>query len=325
MRRAASVVLAFGLVAAPAAAEEADRPRAERAALLLQIAELTDRMEDSEAAVVATQMRQAAARTALARARDRLRRRAVSAYVYGLRSGVDDAPRAYLEVAIRKDRELIERVKAAADGADDDGRRAEDAREELRRAEAALQSARAVLDHEVAAAEARDEEQRRADEARRQAIAAREAARRRSLSTAASPSPLDPGALLPRHRAATQRQIELMRRYAFGPLSPGAPLPANLRPTGQRFAGLASWYGPGFHGRATASGAIYDQEGWTTASRELPLGTILLVTRNDRRVILLVNDRGPYVEGRVLDLSHAAARHLGVGLTHVDAEILAPV
>ena len=104
-----------------------------------------------------------------------------------------------------------------------------------------------------------------------------------------------------------------MGRTPFGPLAPGAPLPPGLRLTGQRIVGNASWYGPGFNGRPTASGAIYDQEGWTAASKELPLGTVLLVTRGDRRVLLLVNDRGPYVGDRVLDLSAAAARAVGLG------------
>jgi rare lipoprotein A len=89
--------------------------------------------------------------------------------------------------------------------------------------------------------------------------------------------------------------------------------------------GTASWYGPGFDGRPTASGAIYDQEGWTVASKELPLGTLLLVSENGRSVLLLVNDRGPYVKDWILDLSHAAAvalNHPGVGV--VTAQILVP-
>ncbi|MGH9178662.1 MAG: septal ring lytic transglycosylase RlpA family protein, partial [Acidimicrobiales bacterium] len=138
-----------------------------------------------------------------------------------------------------------------------------------------------------------------------------------------APSPLDPAALLPRHRAATERQLSLMRRIPFGPVALG-PLPSGLVPTGPRVEGNASWYGPGFNGRPTASGAIYDQEGWTVASKELPLGTLLAVTRGDRRVLLLVNDRGPYVAGRVLDLSAAAARALGLsGVAPVSAEVVA--
>jgi rare lipoprotein A len=94
--------------------------------------------------------------------------------------------------------------------------------------------------------------------------------------------------------------------------------------TGQTFSGLASWYGPGFDGRANASGAIYDMEGWTCASRDLPLGTLLVVSRNDKHLLLLVNDRGPYVPNRILDLSHAASVALGVGVSPVTAEIVAP-
>lgn len=77
--------------------------------------------------------------------------------------------------------------------------------------------------------------------------------------------------------------------------------------------GTASWYGPGFHGRATASGEIYDMDGMTGAHRTLPLGTRILVTNleNGREVRLLINDRGPYVDDRILDVSRAAARRLG--------------
>ena len=101
-------------------------------------------------------------------------------------------------------------------------------------------------------------------------------------------------------------------------------LPPGLVATGRHVVGTASWYGPGFDGQTTASGAVYDQEGWTCASRDLPFGTMLLVGHAGRQVLLLVNDRGPYVADRVLDLSHAAATALGVGLGPVDAEIVVP-
>lgn len=76
--------------------------------------------------------------------------------------------------------------------------------------------------------------------------------------------------------------------------------------------GLASWYGPKFHGRLTASGQRFDQSKLTAASRTLPLGTKLLVhaPHSRRCVIVRVNDRGPHVGGRVLDLSRAAAQQL---------------
>jgi len=81
-----------------------------------------------------------------------------------------------------------------------------------------------------------------------------------------------------------------------------------------QFTTVASWYGPGFQGRKTASGERFDQEKMTAASRTLPFGTKLLVQNphNGRVCDVVINDRGPYVRGRGLDLSHAAARHLGI-------------
>jgi rare lipoprotein A (peptidoglycan hydrolase) len=76
----------------------------------------------------------------------------------------------------------------------------------------------------------------------------------------------------------------------------------------------ASWYGPGFQGRRTASGEIFKTDRMTAASRTLPLGSIVRVTNlsNGRSVIVKINDRGPYVRGRGLDLSSAAARRIGL-------------
>jgi rare lipoprotein A len=76
----------------------------------------------------------------------------------------------------------------------------------------------------------------------------------------------------------------------------------------------ASWYGPGFHGRITANGEIYDQMSLTAAHKSLKFGTLLKVTnpRNGKSVVVRINDRGPYIEGRQLDLSKAAAIELGL-------------
>jgi peptidoglycan lytic transglycosylase len=76
----------------------------------------------------------------------------------------------------------------------------------------------------------------------------------------------------------------------------------------------ASWYGPKFHGRITANGEIYDQMAFTAAHKQLKFGTLLKITnpRNDQEVIVRINDRGPYIGGRQLDLSKAAALHLGM-------------
>ncbi len=76
----------------------------------------------------------------------------------------------------------------------------------------------------------------------------------------------------------------------------------------------ASWYGPRFHGRKTANGEIYDQMAFTAAHKGLKFGTLLKITnpKNDKYVIVRVNDRGPYIGGRQLDLSKAAALQLGM-------------
>jgi len=77
---------------------------------------------------------------------------------------------------------------------------------------------------------------------------------------------------------------------------------------------IASWYGPGFHGNPTSSGELFDMYDYTCAHREYPFGTKLKVTSatNGRSVQCLVNDRGPFVQGRDIDLSYAAAREIGL-------------
>ena len=78
--------------------------------------------------------------------------------------------------------------------------------------------------------------------------------------------------------------------------------------------GRASWYGGHFHGRETASGETYDKEGLTAAHPSLPFGTIVKVTneKNGWSCNVRINDRGPFVKGRIIDVSEAAARQLGM-------------
>ncbi len=78
--------------------------------------------------------------------------------------------------------------------------------------------------------------------------------------------------------------------------------------------GIASWYGPGFHGKRTASGEIYNMYKLTAAHKTLPLGTYVRVINleNGKEVVVKVNDRGPFVPGRIIDLSYAAARKIGM-------------
>ena len=90
----------------------------------------------------------------------------------------------------------------------------------------------------------------------------------------------------------------------------------------------ASWYGPKFHGKLTANGEIYDQMALTAAHKTLKFGTLLKVTnpKNGRAVIVRINDRGPYVVGRDLDLSKGAAIELGMlkkGVVKVKIEEIA--
>ena len=75
----------------------------------------------------------------------------------------------------------------------------------------------------------------------------------------------------------------------------------------------ASWYGPKFHGKLTANGEIYDQMGFTAAHKSFPFGTLLKLTNpgNNKSIIVRINDRGPYIKGRQIDLSKKAAMELG--------------
>lgn len=93
--------------------------------------------------------------------------------------------------------------------------------------------------------------------------------------------------------------------------------------------GTASWYGPGFHGKYTSNGELYNQEDISAAHKNLPLPSYLRVTNldNGRRLIVRVNDRGPFHSDRILDLSHGAASRLGIigaGTAKVQVELIQP-
>ena len=94
--------------------------------------------------------------------------------------------------------------------------------------------------------------------------------------------------------------------------------------------GIASWYGKDFHGKPTSSGEIYDMYQLTCAHNTLPLGTMVMVTNleNGKSVELKVNDRGPFVKERIIDLSSAAAQILGMyekGTANVKVEVVGPL
>jgi rare lipoprotein A len=103
-----------------------------------------------------------------------------------------------------------------------------------------------------------------------------------------------------------------------------------LTALGYQEKGIASWYGPSFHGRQTSCGEVFDMHKPTAAHRLLPMHTKISVTNleNGKSVILTVNDRGPFVSGRVLDLSYAAAKKLamtGKGLARIQIRTQGPV
>jgi len=106
---------------------------------------------------------------------------------------------------------------------------------------------------------------------------------------------------------------------------PPPPPPQPSKELGQ--IGLASWYGPGFHGKKTASGAIFNQNEMTAAHQTLPIGTRVMVTNldNGKSVEVTITDRGPFVKGRIIDLSYGAAQSLGMiesGTLRVRVEII---
>lgn len=90
------------------------------------------------------------------------------------------------------------------------------------------------------------------------------------------------------------------------------PASAEMAALGHESYGVASWYGPGFKGNRTASGEKFDPKALTAAHPTLPFGTLVEVSRRDKKksVIVVVTDRGPYAAGRAIDLSRAAARRL---------------
>jgi len=113
---------------------------------------------------------------------------------------------------------------------------------------------------------------------------------------------------------------------------PPPPPPARRTPpvpvkVGQTENGIASWYGHPFHGRAAANGEIYDMEKMTAAHRTLPFNTWVRVydLDNNKSTDVRIIDRGPFVDGRIIDLSHAAAKQIemiGPGVAHVRIEII---
>lgn len=342
----AALALAAGAAASASAARDQAALRAEERRLDAREAAVAARLADGEARLAVGRARLEAARERYRAARTGLERRLVALYaepepdpVVELLLGGDlgdvTARLDLLEALGRRDRALVAGHRAAL--------------AELRRAEAA-----ARRDKEALAAERRRAADAHAGAASRLAAALRRARRERAAAAvraaamppATEPAPAPGGggiglsaALLAARAlpgsapvdAATGLPIDLTpapagpaptRAYPrIGVVGPAAGLPPpGTFPTAQA---VASWYGPGFERARTASGEPFDPRAFSAASRTLPFGTLLRVGYGGRSVIVRVNDRGPFVPGRDLDLSQAAAAELGMpGVATVSVEIL---
>jgi rare lipoprotein A len=132
---------------------------------------------------------------------------------------------------------------------------------------------------------------------------------RPAAPAASLPRPMPHVVVIPQRAPVTPREVERPRE--------AAPVQT----------GIASWYGRPFHGRRTASGEVYDMNAMTAAHRTMPLPSHAVVRNpaNGREVVVRVNDRGPFKKGRIIDLSRAAARQLGIdGLATVQVRRLSP-
>ncbi|RMH76875.1 MAG: septal ring lytic transglycosylase RlpA family protein [Calditrichaeota bacterium] len=153
------------------------------------------------------------------------------------------------------------------------------------------------------------------------------AIRRESASPAASSDTGATGAAAPASAKPAPVSPKVSQSTTASSLPPKPRLPAASDVFLREEYGKASYYGGKFHGRRTASGEIYDQNQLTAAHPTLPFGTVCRVTNlaNGRQVIVRINDRGPFIKGRILDLSYRAAQMLdaiGAGVIEVRVEVL---
>jgi len=319
----AGMAMAAGLVVGPALSGTAGASmtpttpgslaltQARAAAVDLQIAELATRTQAAQAAALGADLAESRLASALAEAQARAAALLAEAYVEDAPDSDQAVPGPYLDAAQGVTDRILSAYRSDLAVARSDQGAARRRLGALELLQAQLADRRSTLEAIVGADQA--------ELARERSAAAAALARSDQARMAAAPA-LGPISLM-----ATRDQAALMARYPFGPVGP-AGLEPGLQATGSVLAGVASWYGPGFDGRATATGAVYDEGGWTVASPDLPLGTFLQVSLGSNSVLLLVNDRGPFVPGRILDLSHAAAVALGdTGLADVTAQVVVPV
>jgi peptidoglycan hydrolase CwlO-like protein len=340
VRRSAIVLAAFLLAQAPAGAQTTedrlqnarDRREAAQAEAALaragldELARRYDRVQASAdraaARLIDAYLAETNLQAEVARARSLLDNRADAIYRAG--------PAAFMEVLLGSadPGEFLSRQRmiegALSQGVGDAGealeqmdhvvelrQQVEARRAELAERQAELAEIRTVMEIRLAEAEQ----------------AAREAGRRVDALVEARQQLLDAAASEQRFEGLVAVNGDLERLLEF--LGPdggrGCDIPPDLEDTGQGFTGEASFYGDEFAGNPTAIGHPFNPDLFTAAHRTLPLPSFLQVRYGDRCATVLVNDRGPYVEGRVLDLSEAAAKYIGLpGVGIVQADILAP-
>lgn len=206
----------------------------------------------------------------------------------------------YLDTISDNDRRLVERVKAEESEVRELREHIDSLKQNQNEDAETLKSRRYDLARQSAAADSRlQEDQRKLEEARTRE--AEEEIRQQEESAA-----LD----------------SLILPNLPGSGFPAEP-PPGLTPSGIVLTGVASWYGPGFQGNHTANGEIYNMYGFTAAHKTLPFNTWVKVTAaSGRSVLVRINDRGPYIGGRIIDLSKASAEAIGItGIGTVRVEI----
>ena len=326
-RRAIASALAlatFLLFAAPQAGAERDDPTSMRRELDHLLHELTataDALDRASMRWMQARLEEIEARAAEEEVRRAFETRVRSAYIAGPGRAIDfllssadlhefaaRLPYATSSLALGNiDATELTARRAALEGALTD---AENAQHSFSRAESRIGTVRAAIerrlarmataagDDAAALAEARVQNKRYAGTLDRVAGATRTIRRKRGEALYASAEPF------------------------LGPRK-DCTIPKGLSSTGDRIAGEASWYGEEFRGQPTASGAWYVPERFTIAHKTLPFGLFLLVRFRGRCVVSFLNDRGPYVDGRILDLSGGSARAVGLtGVQDVSAELL---
>ncbi|MDQ4144413.1 MAG: septal ring lytic transglycosylase RlpA family protein [Actinomycetota bacterium] len=351
IRRAltAGAVLAVAATAQTAAANDVEALRAEAQAVADEITamgerlgeleeerrEIRDEMDEANAEIAELELAQAETDDVYEDALERFEARAVETYKGGSSAQLSlllsaetltqlETVAHAMEEAAALDQETLDALVEAKARAEEAEADLEDRRYELvaaaERTEALAQDVQeTVAERDRVLAELNDEIAALEKEARREAReAAREAAEKAEQAVLEEAPELGE---VPRTPPNTTWGVHSPDRLVG--TGPTAGIPEMFATTGVSFEGEASWYGPGFEGNTTANGDIFDSRLYTVASKTLPFGTYLYVTANGRGVVVYVNDRGPYVGDRILDLSHAAAQSIGIsGVGWVRAEII---